>query len=246
MEQVFSFPWEHAPAGFHRLFVGATDNLGLSTRSEPVLIHVRPGPDIPIVNIFAPDPLAAEDGSPGRPANPALFRVRRSGPTAAPLVVDYEIGGTAENGADYRRISGQVTLLAGRHSAGIEIVPIDDDLPEFAETVVLKLFVAVDSDPPPYQVGRFSKAAAVIVDRDQPWPHCRSLPDGLVHLCRPLIPSGILQVEAAPDPLGEWEPVGILTASEEAIHFVDAETPDWPTRCYRFVSVTANPVAVED
>ncbi|HAV61338.1 MAG TPA: hypothetical protein DCY13_03130, partial [Verrucomicrobiales bacterium] len=158
-EQVFEMKWEGVPAGRYLLTAVATDNQGLRSVSEPVHIAVtRPGGP-PVVTIHARDPHAREGGPNGEP-NSAFFRVKRTGSTDEPLTVHYLVDGTATNGEDYEELGGVVTIPAGRRSGVIEVRPINDDLPERLETVVLKLV-----EPPvlanvsilgesPYVVGR--------------------------------------------------------------------------------------------
>ena len=88
-------------------------------------------------------------------ANTAVFEVRRHGPTNADLTVDYTIGGTATEGVDYRplRSAGtipSVVIPAGRYAARIQIVPIDDSIPEGIETIVLSL--TATTSPPQYLI----------------------------------------------------------------------------------------------
>src|SRR5205814_569155 len=100
--------------------------------------------------------------------------------------VFYSVHGTASNGVDYVEIGSPVTIPAGRHSARVVIVPIDDDMEEDSETVVLKL------EPDPtlgpvarYESGRPDKAAAIIVDNDL---HPVNHPAALTHVERPCLP----------------------------------------------------------
>ena len=244
--QVFEFEWTDVPKGAYLLRTRATDNMGATTWTESTPVIVREAPTSPMVNIIATDPYAREEALPDHPSNTARFRVRRTGPTNQPLTVDYQIDGTATHGEDYERIAGQVTIPAGRHTAVIHIVPIDDTIPEYIESVVLKLFVAVDVDPPPYMVGRRGKAGAVIVDRKYPAPLFGSIGKGIVYMCRDAQNGDILQVQVADQLDGEWEAVGTITVEDGAIHFVDPEAPYQKTRCYRFLSRSENSIAVDD
>jgi hypothetical protein len=223
-----------------------TDDAGGTSWSDLVPIAVREAPAIAVVNIWATDPFAREEIPPHHPRNSASFRVRRDGPIDQPLSIAYEIGGTAANGEDYEHIPGQVTIPAGRRSAAIDIVPIDDALPEGIETVVLELFVAVDVDPPPYLVGRHGRAGAVIVDRDDPMPPCHRLRDGLIHVSRNAPDGEIVDVQFTDRLGGAWESLGTITVQDGAVHFVDPDAPSQPFRCYRFVPVTANAIAIDD
>lgn len=77
---------------------------------------------------------ATESGS-----QAGVFAVARTGDTTQPLTVDYQIGGTATNGADYERLSGTVTLAAGESLAQIGVVPIENDREEESQTVTVTL-----------------------------------------------------------------------------------------------------------
>jgi len=167
----FSLVWSNVPPGRYVLTALATDNAGAITLSCPVEIQVVPEVVPPEVNLLTVDPEAAET-LPGTPANPALFSVTRTGDTNLPLAVFYSIGGTASNGVDYVRLPGWVLIPAGASASPILVQPIDDDLVEGLETVILKL------EPPPivapagagpawwYRIGTNYAGAAVIRDND--------------------------------------------------------------------------------
>jgi len=89
---------------------------------------------LPVVAVEASDPEASEIGP-----DTAEFTVTRTGDTTADLTVAYSLGGSAKNGVDYEKLSGSLTLPAGAASATILVVPLDDDLVEKPETVVVTL-----------------------------------------------------------------------------------------------------------
>src|SRR6185503_7698605 len=82
------------------------------------------------------------------------------------------------NGVDYRRLSGEVTILEGARSADIVVDPIDDNFLEDTETVSLTLIPTCPqclfSNPPClppqgtncYPIGPDNKAVAYIRDND--------------------------------------------------------------------------------
>src|SRR5262249_48837280 len=136
---VFSLVWSNVPSGAHILTAVATDNQDASTRSDPVHIRVTESPPEPIVNVLATDPVAAEtDPSSGR-LDTATFTIHRSGSVDAPLTVYYRLGGTASNGVDYQELPDSVTVAIGSSTADVVVEPIDDDLVEGPESVVLSL-----------------------------------------------------------------------------------------------------------
>jgi len=186
----------------------------------------------PVVNIVARDPFASE-GTNFWGINTATFVVRRSDGTNTDLTVFYDIGGTASNGVDYVALPGSVTIPAGRHSARIVVVPLDDADNELIETVVLKLR---EPDPPvappPYLIGFPSKAAAFILDTDQTRPPCKMLSDGLFHLCQPGTNGFCFRIEATSN-LVDWVPVCTNIVTDAAIHFVDPDAASFGHRFYR-------------
>jgi hypothetical protein len=116
----------------------------------------RPAAQLPVVAISAGDPSAAENGP-----NTGAFTITRSGSTAAPLVVQYSVGGTATGGSDYSPLPGLVTIPAGQASATIALVPINDTTVEGSETVVVNL-----SADPAYALGASKTATVIIADDD--------------------------------------------------------------------------------
>ncbi|PYJ99041.1 MAG: hypothetical protein DME23_10610, partial [Verrucomicrobia bacterium] len=163
----FRLAWPHAPAGHHVLTAVATDNRGASSTSDPVEVTVLDYSLPPIVTVRATDPIASEGYS-----NTATFTVHRTGPTNSDLVVNYQVGGTASNGVDYAELPSSVTIPAGRSAAEILVAPIDDELVEGLETVILKLLTPSCSDVTTpsndcYLVGRSDQALAIIRDNDR-------------------------------------------------------------------------------
>jgi hypothetical protein len=172
-----------------------------------------------------------------------VFRVTRSGSTDGPLEVFYCIGGTASNGVDYVTLPGFVTLPAGRRAAEFKLIPLDDALPERLETVVLRLCVPPDATAatPPYLIGFPSRAAAVIVDNDQPRPVTGLLPDRCFHVMKPAGNGTCWRIEYATN-LVDWTPICTAVVTDGALHFVDPDAEESPARFYRAVPET-NPDA---
>jgi len=233
--------------------------------------EVPPATNPPVVTIFASDPIAVEgqfcwsnwwwtssgsiDGwktnsvTPpiGRctGSNTATFVVRRTGETTAALTVYYSIAGTASNGVDYATLPGSVMIPAGSHSASIEIVPIDDSIPERIETVLLAL------QPPPasgsattpsaaYEIGFPRRAAAIILDNDQPRPPCHRLSDGLFHLCVPGTNGYTFCIRTSTD-LVNWTAVCTNVVTDGAVHFIDPDAGDFDKRFYQVAPVPNPP-----
>jgi hypothetical protein len=209
----------------------------------------------PIVSITAPDAFAAEgltcvrytNSNTGtvtnicRP-NPAVFVIRRTGPTNRPLTVCYHVGGTASNGVDYVALPGVATIEAGRRAVKIRVLPLDDLIPEPIETVVLGLRVPPDlaSNVPPYLIGTPARAAAVIVDNDRPRPATGLLPDRSFHLLKHGRDGDWFRIEVSTD-MVTWTPLGTGQVVEGALDFVDPDTDDATQRFYRAVPDTVSP-----
>jgi hypothetical protein len=112
--------------------------------------------NVPRINIEASDPSASEPG-----IDTGKFRVTRTGCTDQPLLVHYTVSGTATPDLDYTRLSGAVTIPAGKVGAAIEVIPLDDFIQEPAETVRVRL-----SEDPAYYIGGQNSAIVTINDND--------------------------------------------------------------------------------
>jgi hypothetical protein len=161
--------------------------------------------------------------------NTATFVVVRNDGTNADLVVHYRVSGTASNGVDYRTLSGQVIIPAGRRTARVVVWPIDDAEPEHTETVVLTLNPSHD-----YLIGDHHHAQAIIVDNDHPRPHTGPLHDGSFHISLPGINGAAYRIEASSN-LVDWTTVSVSGVTDGAIHFADPDAPDNGQRFYRVV-----------
>jgi uncharacterized delta-60 repeat protein len=89
--------------------------------------------DLPVISIDITDAETAE------PNNPGQFTLTRTGITTADLTVNYAIAGTATNGTDNEKLTGTATFKAGSNTATIDVKPIDDNIYEGNETVILTL-----------------------------------------------------------------------------------------------------------
>ena len=89
---------------------------------------------LPTVRITSPSPVADEAG-----VSNALVTISRTGSTAAPLTVEYTIGGSAVAGKDFYRLPGRVSIPAGAPSVTFPVIAIDDGEEEPVEDVRLSL-----------------------------------------------------------------------------------------------------------
>jgi hypothetical protein len=135
----------------------------------------------PVVTVETIDGEASEipEGS-GRPEDPAIFRVHRTGGADGELTVAYGLRGSAENGVDYVELPGEVTFGEGESSVDIYVAVLPDNLEEGPETVVITLKPSpcreLTNEPmgeggqepgwSPYIVGDPWMARAVILDDD--------------------------------------------------------------------------------
>lgn len=110
----------------------------------------------PTVTITATDASAAES-----PLGMGILRVNRTGLTTAALNVVYSVGGSATTGSDYTALTGSVTIPAGQSTATITVTPINDNLVEGAETVVVTL-----SPNAAYTVSTLANATVTIASED--------------------------------------------------------------------------------
>jgi len=236
--QTFTFVWRWPMPGPHVLTARATDDDGDTAWSAPVEIRVTPPDLLPIVRVIARDPWAVEP-QPDMALNTAAFRIRRFGPTNAPLVVAYSLHGTAVNGVDYEALSGLATIPAGERSVDVIVKPLADDLAEGVETVVLRLEDTLATDPPTYRVGFPRRAVALISGHPQPHAAaqagCLRLPDGLLSVCFGAGTGTAFRIEGSTD-LRNWETVSEALAVDGAVYFVDDEVGSLERRFYRVVS----------
>ena len=122
-----------------------------------IRITDAPAAGAPLVSVRASDASAAEPGT-----NTARFVLTRTGgDLSRQLDVSYHLGGTAANGTDYSRLSGWVTIRAGRASTTVTVTPRDDASAEGYETVTLTV-----KRTAAYGVGSPASATATIADND--------------------------------------------------------------------------------
>ena len=234
VEQHFTLVWKNAPVGKHKLTAVVTDDLGGKSQSRSVLVSVVSESELPVVTVFARDAFGSEpDGN--KPANKATVRFRRTGKTDEELVVLYEVDGTSENGSDFEELSGSITIPARKRWTTLSIVPLQDELVEKPETVIIRL---LDADSAAtrgaYNVGQPARAGVVIRNRNQVMPGSQRLADGTIHVCIPASNGQTFRIEAGSN-LADWDVVGTNTVTDDAVHIVDTESNGTEVRFFRIV-----------
>lgn len=192
-------------------------------------------PAVPVVAIIANDPFGREGGLNGAGRNTVEFTIRRSGGTAAPLVVHFALGGTATPGLDYFLPASPIVIPAGQSRAKLILEPLDDTIAEPVESVVVTL-TPDPTAPETYSLGLPRRAAAILVDNDRPRPPCVRLPDGSFHLCLPAGTNSCFRIESTED-FKAWTPLGIVPVNEDHAQYVDPEARGTSRRFYRLIPV---------
>jgi len=251
----FFLDWSNVPAGTYALTALATDSAGNQATSAPVNVFVLITPP-PVVNIYAPDPVAVEGTNwpnwyyPNTTAsnyvsgaNTATFLVHRNTSTNTDLTVYYSIGGTAINGTDYQELPGSVLIQAGRSYALITICPLNDldSSYQYYDNVILSLQTpsATNAAPPAYVVGSPSSAGAIILEENYlpiPQPVINNLADNSLHVSLPATNGMNYCLQISTD-LVNWLPVCTNTVLKGSAQFVDPSASAGPGLYYRIVPV---------
>ena len=116
--------------------------------------------DALVATITASDPTATEAGPTSGAFTVDLGSINGSW---AGITVNYNIGGSATNTADYGTIGTSVVITDGAQTADIDINPVDDAFNEGTEDVILTL-----AGGSGYSVGNPSSAQVDITDNDTP------------------------------------------------------------------------------
>lgn len=112
--------------------------------------------DSSVVSLETTDPIAMEQGR-----KQGLFTIRRVGATNQDQVVKLAVSGTAANGSDYETIPDTVVIPEGEASLAVPVIPIDDPIQEFMESVQLSLIAA-----PGATLSTNSQGTVTIIDND--------------------------------------------------------------------------------
>jgi Calx-beta domain-containing protein/Big-like domain-containing protein len=164
--------WSDAIGGRHEIRARAYNPAAIPgydiLEAGPIVITVGPGPAWPVVSITANGWRTAEP-CPTCLVAAAVFVVTRTGPTNEALNVFMEYDGTATYGVDYRELPREVTIPAGKKSAQVLILAIDDLLAEGPEIVRGKIAIGGNYIPSYF----VSEAMAVIFDNEPGAPEIR-------------------------------------------------------------------------
>ncbi|HWM94485.1 MAG TPA: prolyl oligopeptidase family serine peptidase [Thermoanaerobaculia bacterium] len=137
--------------------------------------------DTPVISVSATDPHASEPGASG------FFAITRTGSTAASLIVDLAIGGSAQEGSDFSGVPDMVFFAKNVPQIFVLIQPGDDAVTEGPETVTLSV-----QPGPSFLLGPYSGSVVTIAD-DEP-----SSADGFY----PLTPCRLVDTRGPAGPRG--------------------------------------------
>jgi uncharacterized delta-60 repeat protein len=112
--------------------------------------------DAAIITVQAKDAVAKEDN-----AKPGLFVIKRDGPTNRLQKVYLQLSGSAAQGSDFQPIANVVEIPIGADALEIPVIPVDDPVPEYMESVKITLLRA-----PGATLGGASSATVNIIDND--------------------------------------------------------------------------------
>ncbi|AFY28282.1 Calx-beta domain-containing protein [Cyanobium gracile] len=115
-------------SGLTKAGVTIADSQGVGTITNDDLTQ------LPVITLEVAPASVLENG-----AGNITYTFTRTGATTNPLTVNYTIGGTATNGADYGTIPASVTFAAGSATATVTVDPTADSILEPNETVSLTL-----------------------------------------------------------------------------------------------------------
>jgi len=108
------------------------------------------------ITVVAADPIATESGP-----TIGVFRIARSGSTAAEQPVYFQIIGTASSPSDYAPLASSAIIPAGASFVDLMVTPVDDSTDETNETVVINLL-----QTPGGRIGSPDTATVTIIDND--------------------------------------------------------------------------------
>lgn len=112
--------------------------------------------DSGVISVEALDPVAREQG-----LKAGIFRIHRDGRTNKAQTVLVQLGGSASNGSDYQPVPSTLTIPAGEYYLDVPIIPVDDPIQEYMESVSIRLLSASGC-----KIGTNNTATINIIDND--------------------------------------------------------------------------------
>ena len=116
------------------LQLGPGDGYVLSGSTSATVTIADDDTTLPKVAVVTTTPSTIENSG-----LPAVFTFSRTGATTGSLTVNYAVTGTATPGADYTTLTGSVTIPAGSSSTTVNVQPVDDNISESLETVIVTI-----------------------------------------------------------------------------------------------------------
>ncbi len=139
--------------GVNGLVICLSDKQMLLVRSNIIVPGAVTGaPEI--VTLGAPTTASVAENA---PVKAKLTVTRTNSDFSAPLAVQYNVTGTAQNGVDYRLLSGVVIIPAGETTAKIKVIPSGSQFSDSPRTVQIRLAQA-----PSYRWGTSSAATVTL------------------------------------------------------------------------------------
>lgn len=167
-----SFEWKGVAAGGHKITVRAVDSTGRELASAPVSFRAGDATSRQVVLAVRAAVGEAVEPSASVPARNGVFVIQRvAGRRDIPVYVACGLAGGAENGVDYAKLPGEITLPAGKDAVEVVVRPLADHLKEGEEKVLLQLrpIPCIAIFPPPDDCYRIEGAGeAVVILRDSP------------------------------------------------------------------------------
>ncbi|MDW8373738.1 MAG: Calx-beta domain-containing protein, partial [Planctomycetota bacterium] len=142
------------------LSVVTGSNYAVGPLAQDTIIISDDDTPVTVVTIEAVDATASENIS---PIDQAAVIVVRQGSLSNAVTVGLQTSGTATSGADYIALPASVTLPSGQSSVSLSISPLNDDVAEDVESVIVSVLPGSG-----YNLGSAVSASVAIYDDDKP------------------------------------------------------------------------------
>ena len=120
------------PSNAGRYNVAVRNNYGTTTSLDSFLVVSTTQAQVSaIVTVAAQQKAILETGS-----QPGVFLFSRSGDVSQALTVDYNVGGSAAGGIDYKPLTGRFTFKAGQANKKVKVKPLDRGLRDGSQVKV--------------------------------------------------------------------------------------------------------------